>query len=78
MAKQDKWQDTWREEYKFSPQSMVPFYLWLRFVKGWSQIEIQRDLDLDDDEHFALLEEYGKDPEICRLSEECLKEMRLQ
>lgn len=68
-----KWHQEWKQAYRRDPQSLYPFQLWLRLVKGWSQIEIQ-ELDLDDDETFLLLEEYGNDQVITRLSEECQEE----
>lgn len=68
------WKKQWQQAYKRDPQSLVPFQIWLSFVKGWTQIEIA-EIDLDDDETFALLEEYGNDKEITRMSEECQKEM---
>ncbi|MFY9226099.1 MAG: hypothetical protein WAQ98_25710 [Blastocatellia bacterium] len=76
MPNNTDWKNEWREAYKADPQSFEPVFLWLRFVKGWSQVEIQ-ELDLDDDEHFALLEEYDRDLSISQMAYECQQEIEL-
>lgn len=68
------WQQIWREIYIDNPTCFTPFYLWLKEVKGLSQLQLE-ELELDSDEGEELLKEYGEDPEINRLTASCLEEM---